>query len=62
MAWLVANIYYHEAFYAESGIMTLPNDAFSIAASMILFPLMIEVVQIIICFRAGSQVVSMAQT
>jgi len=31
-------------------VIFFPKDAFSIAVSIILFPLMIEVVQMIICF------------
>lgn len=33
--------------------MVFPKDPFSIAASIILFPLIIDVVQMIIRFRAG---------
>jgi hypothetical protein len=40
------------SYDAGSCTLLFPKDPFSIAASIILFPLMIEVVQMMICFLA----------
>ena len=48
-----SSIYHNASMAYVSCTIVFPNEAFSIAASMILFPLIIDVVQMMICFRAA---------
>jgi hypothetical protein len=48
-----SRIYRTSSIAYVSCTIVFANEAFSIAASMILFPLIIDVVQMMICFRAA---------